>query len=409
MPGTPTRFPYDGPPAGPRPFRRRGVLAACFLAILLFGVGISLLGAVLPALTDRFQLSKAEGGTLFTWMSLGALLGSLVFGPVVDRYGYKILLIVCCSLMLAGLELLAWTPVFFWALPAIFLVGLGGGVINGGTSALVADLSAEGRSSGLSLLGVFFGLGAFGTPLAYGSLSAAVPSRAIIAAAGALILAPIVFLGALRFPPPKKSHGLPMAEVWTLAREPVLLLLGGMLFFQSGMEMTVGGWSSTLFTEKLGLEPSRAVVCLSLYWLAMMAVRILLPLLLKRFSSRALLAASMGITLAGSLLLFRGSGLAASVLGLVLTGTGLSSVFPLVLGMAGDRYSSLSGTAFSICLVMALSGGMTLPYLTGLLGDRVGLSASLTIVPAALLLQALVFALVSRKLNSCRAPLGGAR
>jgi MFS transporter, FHS family, glucose/mannose:H+ symporter len=391
----PSLEPADSSPCS-EGFSRAAVLAACFLAILLFGVGISLLGAVLPSLMDRFHLHKAEAGTLFTWMSMGALLGSLLFGPVVDRYGYKILLMICCSLMLVGLELLAWAPAFFWVAPAILLVGLGGGVINGGTSALVADISSEGRSSGLSLLGVFFGLGAFGTPLLYGSLSSAVPSRDIIAVTGAILLAPILFLSILRFPPPKKSHGLPAAEVLTLTREPLLLLLGAMLFFQSGMEMTVGGWSATLFTEKLHLESARAVVFLSLYWLAMMVVRILLPLLMKKISSPLLLSASMACTLAGSVLLFQADTLKASVLGLVTVGAGLSSVFPLVLGLVGDRYSSLSGTAFSICLVMALSGGMTLPYLTGILGDSFGVKASQMIVPAALVLQALVFAVVSK-------------
>ena len=54
----------------------------------------------------------------------------------------------------------------------------------------------------------------------------------------------------------------------------VLLLHGLMLFLASGMEITVGGWTSTFFNEELGLAPERAIGVLSLYWLGMMLARL---------------------------------------------------------------------------------------------------------------------------------------
>jgi fucose permease len=47
-------------------------------------------------------------------------------------------------------------------------------------------------------------------------------------------------------------------------------------FFESGMEITMGGWSSTFFKEELKLEAGQAVFYLSFYWLAMMLARLLL-------------------------------------------------------------------------------------------------------------------------------------
>ena len=38
----------------------------------------------------------------------------------------------------------------------MFLFGLGGGAINGATSALVSDISEKEKGANLSLLGVFF-------------------------------------------------------------------------------------------------------------------------------------------------------------------------------------------------------------------------------------------------------------
>ena len=72
--------------------------------------------------------------------------------------------------MLLGLEGIAFAPSGRFLALAVFLFGFSGGIINGSTNALVSDISEEGRGSGLSLLGVFFGLGALGVPLVLGLL-----------------------------------------------------------------------------------------------------------------------------------------------------------------------------------------------------------------------------------------------
>ena len=78
----------------------------------------------------------------------------------------------------------------------------------------------------------------------------------------------------------------------------------------------------------------------------------------------------------------------AAAAGIFLVGAGFAATFPVVVGWIGERYAALSGTAISIALVMALSGGMLFPYLAGVVGDAAGLRSSLLIIPAALLASA---------------------
>ena len=47
---------------------------------------------------------------------------------------------------------------------SIFLIGAGGGALNSAGSALVADISEGERGAKLSILGVFYGLGALVLP-----------------------------------------------------------------------------------------------------------------------------------------------------------------------------------------------------------------------------------------------------
>ncbi|NIS65229.1 MAG: MFS transporter [Gemmatimonadales bacterium] len=173
------------------------------------------------------------------------------------------------------------------------------------------------------------------------------------------------------------------------------MLLGVILFFESGMEITVGGWTATYVNQELALSPERALYLLSLYWLGMTGARLVLGWLLTRVSSTAVLLTSLGIALAGALILIAARTTVAAGVGTLLTGMGFAAVFPVILGHVGDRHAQMSGTAFGAVLVMALLGGTALPYLTGVLGDAFGLRASLAIVPVGLACVASTF-LVAR-------------
>jgi fucose permease len=175
----------------------------------------------------------------------------------------------------------------------------------------------------------------------------------------------------------------------------MLLLLGLMAFLESGMEITVGGWISTFAREALTLSGQTALFFLSLYWLGMMAARLMIGTLLKRLAPRLVVAASLALALAGVLLLLGSRAPRLAALGVFVVGAGFAGVFPVLLSWLGERYRELSGTAFSIALVMALAGGMILPYLTGVLGERFGMRASLITVPVALVLSASLFVVVN--------------
>lgn len=374
----------------------RLVFAAACVGMLLFGIVLAALGPILPAVIIRFGLAKASAGALFTLLTFGILVGSLVFGPVVDRYGYKVPLVVSSILIGLGLGAIAGAPGLGLLRSGAFAVGLGGGVVNGATNALVADIHEERRSAGLSLLGVFFGLGAFGVPLLLGLLQDAYSYTAILGAIAALVVLPLVLFGAIRFPAPKQPQGFPLRAALALLRERALWLFGFMLFLESGMEITIGGWSAAYVSEELRLSAGNAAFFLSLYWLAMAVARLGLSVLLQRRSPAAVLIASMAIAFAGSLGLLAARTPVAAAVGILLVGVGFAAVFPVVLGYVGDRYPRLSGTAFSIAFVLALSGGMTLPYATGALGDTHGLRTSLLIVPLGIAVMAVLFGLVRR-------------
>ena len=79
----------------------------------------------------------------------------MFFGPIIDRYGYKLLLIAATAIGVAGLEILAFSSLFSVIVIAVFMIGFCGGMLNGSTSAIVSDISSDkARTSNLFLLGM---------------------------------------------------------------------------------------------------------------------------------------------------------------------------------------------------------------------------------------------------------------
>jgi FHS family glucose/mannose:H+ symporter-like MFS transporter len=371
--------------------RPSNVAIAC-LGLASFGIVLTTLGASLPAVMSRFAIGKAQAGTLLSVLSLGVLGGSLVFGPIVDRRGYKNLLIFAFITIIIGLEAIAFAPSVGFLTGAVLLIGFSGGMLNGSVNALVSDVSSpERRAATLTFVGAFFGVGAAGVPLVLAVLSDTLSHATILAAIAPVILVPLVLSGIASFPPSKQPHGFPLADARRLVRDPWLLVMGLILFLESGVESTVGGWITTFFIEELHAGVERAPLYLSLFWLGLLVARLTLGRVLRRTPPVHVIFGSLALSLASALLLVMSRGSTTAAVAVFLLGCGLAGTFPIVLGFVGDRYAHLSGTALGVVFGMALVGGMVLPYVAGVLGGARGMRVSLLLVPVCLLLQSALF------------------
>jgi MFS family permease len=313
-------------------YRNHLVFIAASLAMLLFGIVLISLGSVLPNLREHFKLSELSTGSLLSILPFGLLLGSLVFGPIVDRYGYKIMLLTCSLLILVGLEGIALTGQIWILRISIFLIGLGGGAINGGANALAADTAEGDRGARLSLLGVFFGLGALGVPFLLGILADVLSYDRILFWIGIFVLLPVVFYMIIDFPPPKNPQGFPLKDARRLLKDPWIILTGFILFLQSGMEGLANNWSTTFLQENKEFLNQHALFSLTWLVAGMTGMRMILGWSLHHVRSGLVLVLSIGLSISGSLIILLTETLSASYVGMAILGAGLSACFPVVMG-----------------------------------------------------------------------------
>lgn len=382
-------------------YNKKIIFAGACLGMLFFGIGLITLGSVVPGLKMKYALDDIAAGALFSILPFGILIGSLVFGPFCDSYGYKLLLFLSCIFLFAGFQGIAYAPSATVLKCCILVFGIGAGAINGATNALVSDISENQRKgASLSLLGVFFGLGALGMPFVLGILQRRYSYETIVSVVGFVILVVSIFYLFIRFPAPKQATGVSIVKNFYIIKDPLLLLIAFFLFCQSSFEAIINNWTTTFLRYRIGIEVDKSLFALSLFVAGMTVMRLLLGSVLKNVPVAKLWAGCFAMILAGLLLLSFATSFFVSAAALVLAGMGLAAGFPIMLGFVGRRYENLSGTAFSLVLVIALAGNMIINYVMGAVAQAYGIRHLVTVALIEWIAMIVLCAVILKKLKT---------
>jgi MFS family permease len=116
-------------------------------------------------------------------------------------------------------------------------------------------------------------------------------------------------------------------------------------------------------------------------------MRLILGWGLNHMPSGRILLASIGISLAASLLIWFFDSKTATYVGMGLLGAGFAASFPVLMGYVAGKYKELSGTALSMVLVMALVGNMIFNYAMGLFASAFGTGILPLVIAGGVFLQ----------------------
>lgn len=332
-------------------------VAAC-AGLAFFGVAMLSLGALLPPLIQKFPMATA----LPQIMSVGIILGTIIFGPIVDRFGHKLLLICSSVLMLMGIVGLAYLNNYSLLMLSIFFIGLGGGVLNGQTNALVSDIyGVDKRGKRLSLLGACYCIGA----LLWTLSCAVIPNYKIpLIGVAIVMLVFIIFFITIQFPRAKDKLVKEKKSV-SFISYPWFFVLAFVLFFQSGFEGITGSFSPLYFIKN-GVEDSYSTFSLTMFTIGMLVGRLLLGKLMGIFKDSVVLSIYIIIAAFGVIGLYLWPSVIPLIYcAMVLIGFGVGATFPILLNVIGERFSSLSGSAFSIAIFIALLGQFSFNFVLG--------------------------------------------
>jgi fucose permease len=360
-------------------------MAAC-VGMSFFGVTMLSLGPILGPLNAVVEGANALPST----MSIGIIIGTILFGPIVDKFGYKSLLILASICALAGVQGLANFADIKWLHCSIFSLGFGGGILNGLTNALVSDIYDDKKRGGrLGLLGAFYCVGA----LLWTLLNYFIPDFRI--PLGAMSIVMVLFIVAfffIAFPQAKPQGSVSVKKSLGLLKYPALLLFAVVLFFQCAFEGTSGNFTVQYLNHMGGMDNATATLAMTCYTIGMMGGRLPLGRIMGKLKELGTLYLYLSVAFAGVILFYAfADSVVAAYVAMALIGFGAGATFPVVLNFIGGAFKDLSGTAFSIALFIGLCGQSIGNSFMGMQFDSMGyIALPITLIACVVVMVMLV-------------------
>lgn len=369
------------------------MLALAFVAFLLFGVALVLVGANQHSIAAALSLDLAESGLLASALALGLGAGMLTAGPLVDRFPRRPLLLL--ATLASGLAMVFVEPGISHArlLLQLFVVGWGGGIYDVLLSVVIVERFAEGAARRVSLAHAAATLGAMSGPVLASALESRGGWTAIFSATGIGYLGFALWVAALPLPPPARAAHADV-RVRPALWSPALLAFGLIGFAYLGVETAATLFAVPYAADGLGLDPGRGRSAISSFWLGILAGRAALVLWPREADARWLVASGA----AGGALVAASAALALPQIELVfaLCGVCVGAVFPLLLTLVAQAFPRAPALATALVAGGGELGGIAVPWLHGALGDRFGIRASVGGLALWLVVLGLAGAFVAR-------------
>lgn len=126
---------------------QKRLIALCFVVVALDGMDIALMGFIAPALKASWGVSNHQLGVVISAALIGLALGAMVAGPLADRYGRRVMILL--SVAFFGVWTLATASAqnIEQMMLFRFLTGLGLGAAMPNVGTLVAEYAPERRRS----------------------------------------------------------------------------------------------------------------------------------------------------------------------------------------------------------------------------------------------------------------------
>jgi FHS family glucose/mannose:H+ symporter-like MFS transporter len=371
------------------------VHGALFAGFVISGMTATILGPSLPTFIARWGLDDTQAGLFFTTQFMGSLLGVLLSSAILSVRGYRDALVLGFFLMAAGVTGLNGASQYV-ALMATALYGFGFGIVIPATNLCIAEISGPRRAAALNLVNMAWGIGAIACPLLLLAGLRANRFNAVLLSIAASALLLSIFFAVMKFENlPAKSAGEAIAQEKRAQAHPVYMpvALALLFYLYIGTENGVSGWAAEQ-AHRVGTGNSSTVIPM-FFWAGLLSGRAISVLILARIKENWLVLTGLVLSALGTACLILAATRAQVILGVVLAGFGLASIYPIFISWLskwyGERARRLGGVMFS----MAAVGGATMPWLVGFISQhanslRVGLLVPLCGCAAMIVLVAVL-------------------
>ncbi|HEX2828737.1 MAG TPA: MFS transporter [Burkholderiales bacterium] len=316
-------------------------------------------------------------GVLFSMYSVFPVVLSVWAGKLSDRYGYRAPMLFGACGLAVGLLL----PFALPALPTLFASAVLAGSCYIFYTVSVQHLigsMGEGaaRTKNYSIFSLGVGFTALMGPTTAGFAIDALGHRATYLLLGAIVMptiAALVFFPSLVRAPPAKHKARGEQHFMDMLRDvPLRRLLITTGIIETGFELY--NFFLPIYAKSLGMSASLIGLVMAGFAVALLAVRTVMPRLVRHSSEERVLSGSLWLAVATCLVFPFASGFASLLAASFVLGLGLGCCSPLSLVLAYNRSPpGRSGEAIGVRQTVAKITEVTMPIVFGSLGTVLGM------------------------------------
>ncbi len=356
--------------------RRYRISASVFFFIA--GLTFSTWASRIPAIKFKLHLSDgALGGVLFA-LPAGLMASLPVSGWLVSKYGSRPMLIIGSVLYPSILILLSLSPSVVLLTLSLFFFGMAGNLINIAMNTQAVGVEVlYGRSVMASFHGLWslagFSGALIGTFFVSKDISPFIHFSFVCALAFLLVL--LSFQSTI-----PHDAGNRQPQKLFVKPDSKILLLGLIAFCCLLCEGAMSDWSGVYFKNIVQSPPSLVTLGYVAFTGTMALGRFLGDRLVTRFGVKRMLQLSGVLITTGLLTAVSFPYLLTATAGFLLVGFGVSSVVPIVYGLAGKSTTMSAGTALAAVSTIGFLGFLIGPPLIGFIAQAVNLRWSFTLI-----------------------------
>jgi len=314
------------------------------LGKFLYGFYTAAIGLLIIPMTETFNITLRTQSIIFPFNYIGQMVGmtALLFTYINSYYLFLILFL---------------------------FMGLFSSNINMIVDASVSDIFDKKKGFYLNISHIFFGFGALLSPIVFNLIFFATGDFKKFYFILFILSFLILFIIILAKYPDTKIKKIKFNIIGKLLKNSKFSLLCIYIIIGSGTMHAISGWLPTLLYKNLNLTQEISNYLLSLFWLAVIAGRIITAILSKRYKEVAILSAMNIIIFVMLIITFFMNNPLFLMVTYFLIGVGMGGFFPLIVSQSANIHPKYSATRVSIIFSSSVVGMLIIPTLIGLFAD----------------------------------------
>lgn len=331
--------------------------------------------SILLDMSKSFNVLPENMNLIMTFFMAGEVAGILVLIFLNKKFSGKKIIIWTYILIIPALSglILIESLIFFRLL--YFITGCLLGIIFMNANMSMLEGRVENKDSIVNLGHGFFAIGALTSPF----VASFVVNRQInwrflyfiiICLAAASFISYLLMHKKKQVVLTAEKIDTPLKEIFKSRKKNIYMILTSILMlFYVMSEVTIFSWAPTFFRVEKSFNIYNASLIVVLFWVGILAGRLIISVLSYKFKAGALLIALSAISLAGLAIVIFPSAHYVNFIGAGIMGLGFSGIPPLLIASAGRIFGSRKEVSLAILFIIGAASGSIIPFLIRFLAN----------------------------------------